>query len=177
VAELRMPAPPRAVQRIDALAGSFKLIGPTKMLTFRFDDLKPNSKKPLDARQDGVKVRLTRIVREPDKWSFDIFIDNPPGGPTYESHQAHEWLRGNRIWLQKGDGKSTVVWKHSGAEDTLLDSQTDALHAGIQYHFPLRDGATPSRIGKLEDWSLVYETPGPIIETQINYSFTELPLP
>ncbi|MBM4073366.1 MAG: hypothetical protein FJ271_31255 [Planctomycetes bacterium] len=176
VTELRMPAPPRAAQLIDMLAGSFKIIGPTRMLVFRFDELKPTSKKPLGSRQDGVKVELTRILSDPEKWSFDLRIENPPGGPTYESHQADLWMRDNRIWLQKGDGKSAVIWKHSGAEEPLQENQ-DARRSAVRYHFPLGDSSAVRNAGKPEDWSLRYTTPGPIVETRVEFSFKDLPLP
>lgn len=174
--ELPFPAPPRTVQSIDALAGSFKLIGPTKILTFRFDDLKAKSEKPVVARQEGVKVELARVIQEPDRWSFDMVVENPPGGPTYESHEEGLWLNGTSISLQRGNGQAAIVWKHSG-EDLVDNRPSAAARAAIRYHFELRDRSAPARVGKLSDWSLVYTTPGPIIETKVDFSFADLRLP
>lgn len=168
VFELRLPAPPRAVAKLDSVKGTFKIIGPTKMLAFRFENLKPGV-----ARQEGVSVRLARIVRQPDRWSFDMIIDNPPGGPTFESHQAQCWLDHNRIYLQKGAGPSAMIWEHKG--DEQADSVTEA-RAAITYHFPLR-GRPPAGIGKPEDWHLGYIAAGPIVEAAAAYSFKDLLLP
>lgn len=170
--ELRLAAPPRSVQNIDFLKGSFKVIGPTKMLTFRFENLQPNAKgqRPLVLKQEGIAVKLARIVQQPDRWSFDIIIENPPGGPVFESYQS--WLDNNQIVLEKGQGKSKQVLRHSPEDEEALENVT-ATRAGIRYHFSPGSGS----LGKLDGWTLVYVTPGRIMETTVEYSFKGLMLP
>src|SRR5262245_45738844 len=51
------PAPPRSSPKIAALGGQFKLLGPSRMLTFTFDDLPALQKNGrLEQTQEGVKV-------------------------------------------------------------------------------------------------------------------------
>ncbi len=172
--ELRLAAPPRAVRQIDFLKGAFKVIG-ARMLTFRFENLKPGpkGKASLISKHDGVVVQLGAIVRTKDHWSFEVYIENPPGGPAFESFQSR--LEYNRLYLEKGQGKSRQTLRPNPEdEEPVEDVKTTATHAAIRYHFHL-----PGRsdIGKLEDWTLVYVAPGRFTETVVEFAFKDLALP
>lgn len=167
---LRMAAPPRAVAKIDTLKGSFKVVGPSKMLAFQFENLKadPKGVAPRTMKQDGVTVKLVRVERQPDRWSFDLLIANPPGGPVFESYQS--WLDNNEILLHKGEGKAQQILRHKPEDEESLENPS-AARAVIRYHF------RPARQEKLDGWNMTYTTPGRIVEATAEYSFRDLPLP
>src|SRR5262249_56345253 len=97
---LHRPGPGRSSAKIDSVKGSLRVIGPTKMLTFVFDS------KTAMLEQEGVKVTLKRPTRDP--WSVDVYIENPPGGPKFESYQS--WLDNNTIHLEKGAGADKGIF-------------------------------------------------------------------
>jgi hypothetical protein len=167
---LRLEAPDRSAAKIEMLRGTFRVVGPSKMLTFVFSGLKPMS-GAVSNDQEGVKVSLTRIELNPDRWSFDILIENPPGGPEFESYQS--WLDNNRIYLEKGQGKNRQVIKSNPADEEQLDNIT-ARRARIRYHFPMTNRQAA---GPIADWRLVYITPGRIVEVAGTYEFRDIELP
>jgi len=171
--EVRLPAPKRSAARIDLLEGAFRVIGPSKMLTFTFPALKPIKSAPIRQEQEGVTVSLTRIAVKSDRWTFDVLIENPPGGPKFESYQS--WLDNNQIYLQKGTGKNREVFLPNPAEEETLGNVT-ATQAAISYHFTPKSGSR-SMPGKIGDWQLVYRTPGRIVEVPIPFAFKGLALP
>jgi hypothetical protein len=172
--ELRMPAPDRTSGKIKSLAGRFHLIGPEKMLTFAFPSLTPIKKKDRSLRQtqEGVQVSVVEVKPSSGRWSVEVHVDNPPGNPDLESFQKGYWLGNNRISLEKGEGAARTTWTpRSGDEEGADPTST---HAEIRYHFlfPAKDNKGP-----LADWTLVYRTPGRIVEIDVPFAFKDLPLP
>jgi hypothetical protein len=160
--ELHLPAPPRQSPAIASLEGSLKFIGPSKMLTFRFADIKANAA----LEQDEASVRLTKVKEGLDRVLIDVQIDNPEGTPVFESYQT--WLDNNRISLVKGDGAKQYTWSPEPNETVLLETNRRAV---LQYAFAVTKGK-----GKLADWTLVYRTPGRIVELAVPYRFKDVPL-
>lgn len=156
--EIHLPPPPRTAPAIGTLEGSFKFIGPSKMLTIRFKEIKAGAA----LEQDEVRMRLTNVKEGPDRWLIEVQINNPEGTPVFESYQT--WLDNNRISLV--NGKSTLLPEPN--ETVLKETNREA---SIQYAF-----AAPKN-GKLADWTLVYRTPGRIVELTVPYSFKNVPLP
>lgn len=167
--DVRLPAPPRKYQSIESLKGTLRVIGPSKMLDFTFNKLRP-IKKGDEARsevQDGVKVTLTGLKTGSERWSVDVLIENPPGGVKFESFQTSTWLDNNRIALVRGNEK----WiPEPDAEEPL--AALTAARAHIRYHFRLKD-----RKSSLADWTLKYRTPGRIVEVTAPFVIRDLPLP
>jgi hypothetical protein len=161
--ELHLPAPPRQSPAIASLEGSIKFIGPSKMLTFRFADIKTNAV----LEQQEVSVRLTKVKEGLDRLLIDVQIDNPEGTPVFETYQT--WLDNNRISLVKGDGGKRHMWSPEPNETVLVETNRRAV---VQYAFAV----TKSK-GKLADWTLVYRTPGRIVEMTVPYRFKDVPLP
>ncbi len=167
--EVRLPAPDRTAPKLAALEGSFKALGPGKMLTFAFGDLKPPAQgKPAPQQlRDGVRVSLTHIKPRSDSLSVHVLVENPKGTPQFESYQS--WLDNNRIHLEKGEGeRKQVIALPFGAEEEL--GQRSALQAKMGYHF------SPAP-GDLEGWKLVYRTPGPMVEMDVPFLLKDLKLP
>lgn len=168
---LQLPTPERRATAI-SFNGKFSLITPVKMLQFRFDQLKP-TRSASAKMEEGVSVTLAQIVATADRWSFDMVITNPPGGPEFESFQ--HWLHNNQIYLEKGAGATKQIWKPHAADEQQLDIIT-STRAAMRYHFNHR-GRNLDDIGTLADWTLVYRTPGRIVQVEIPYQFKDVPLP
>ncbi len=172
--DLRLRAPERSSPRIDRIAGSLVVLGPSKMLTFTFDKLRFIAPRDKGERQeqDGISVRLSEVAKDPDGWAVEVVIDNPPGGPRFESYQS--WLGNNAIWLEKGAGNARQFLRPSSAGEERL--KETAAQAVVRYLFTAK-GNRGGSFGKLSDWTLVYRTPGRMVEVAVPYEFKGVPLP
>jgi hypothetical protein len=167
--DLPAPAPERQKARFAHLKGTLAVIGPTKMLTVRFPGLKVQKQVP----EQGITVALTRLTPlDTDHWQVEVALTYPPGGPKFESFQS--WLVNNRIWLEKGTGPSRKRFLPRPA-DQRIDLLTPT-RAVIQYHF-VEEGLKTPRLGSPADWTLVYQTPGRIVEVTAPFELKDLPLP
>src|SRR5262249_6344471 len=104
--DLRLPAIPRAVSKLNLLKGSMAVVGPTQMLEFTFDTLDVLEKNPKAREQtrDGVTVKLDKPAFEKSTsraaiWKFGVSLEYPPDGPDFESFQS--WVVHNEIYLVK----------------------------------------------------------------------------
>jgi len=176
--ELRLPAPKRSAANIAELKGSFHVIAPSKMLTFSFDNLK---KLPQQKVVEGVTVKVAEFTPDPkinpDRWILDVKIDLPPGGPKFESHQlsSASWLSNNSIVLEKvvRDKKYILVPK---VDDEEIRGVLTSTRAHVRYHFTrkMNPGIKGGNIG---DWTLVYRTPGRLVELVVPFVFKDVALP
>jgi hypothetical protein len=167
-----LQAPMRSSAKIKSFEGHLQVTGPAKMLTFTFPHLKAIKKgdPALQHRQEGVQVSLVEIKTESRRWSIMVHIDNPPGNSKFESFQS--WLGNNRIALERGDGLDRKTWTPQ-PYDERVDTET-ATHAEIHYSFPI---APKEKKGTLADWTLVYRTPGRIVDVQVPFVFKDVSLP
>ena len=166
-----LPAPERSVPAIAALEGTMSLLAPSKMVRFDFSGLKEGS--PRSETRDEVKVSVTRIKTTADRWTFDVLIENPKDGPVFESYQTYDWLFHNRIALEHKDGKT--IWLSDPAENEDV-SPASSYRAHISYHFTKKNGSAPAR-SDLENWKLVYLTPGRMVELQVPFTLKNIQLP
>jgi hypothetical protein len=163
--EVRVQAPKRSTPTVASLKGKIKTIGPTKMLSFSFPKLKPVRQpgEALSETQEGVRVTLRKIATNEERWTVEVALDYPSGGPSFESFQS--WLGNNSIALETGKQRLTPK---AGDQQIVHMTNNQAV---VQYHF------TPPARARLVDWSLVYQTPGRIVETSVPFEFRNLPLP
>ena len=166
--ELRFDAPPRSCPSMESLACQVKLIGPAKMLTFRLADLKP-TEAGIDQTQEDVKVNFKTLPLMRDLWTFDVTIFNPPGAYNFESNEYEDWFVHNRIFLEKNDG-SRIDHK-PGAWAPVPDERFSFRRAPIRYDF---EGKMPE---KTVGWSLVYRTPGRIVDLPVSFTLKNILLP
>jgi hypothetical protein len=166
---VRFPAPDRSVVRLASLQGKLTLVTPSKMLTFTFDKLArmDRGSRPRQQTQDGIKVRLTRLLPDDDPLDVEITLDYPAEGPHFESYQS--WLTNNDITLVRTRGKGRVKPLQGGLEF----EESTYPHARIRYHFPNKN----NRLANLRDWKLVYRTPGRIVAVPMEFAFKDLRLP
>ncbi len=169
-----VPAPARSSPKIKCVKGVVKLTSAAKMLTFSFPGLKALKKgdEPLTQTRDGVQVSVVQIKPETARWSVEVHISNPPGNPVFESYQS--WLGNNRMSLEKGEGASRAIWAPKPEDEQVLREDRNATRAEIVYRFEV--GAKQSK-GTLSDWTLVYRTPGPIVEVDVPFELKGLALP
>ncbi len=176
--ELRCPCPHRADQALELLKGHFTVIVPTKMLTFTFDKLKPEA-PPVKETKESVSVRVEDIKVDGDDWTVDVKIDNPPGGPKFESYQlaaGASWISYNSIALIKKTINGKVTQRLRAAPEDFEDVKLTSAHAHLRYHFTKK--ANPGvKFGEVGDWRLVYRTPGRMVELKVPYGFKGVPLP
>jgi hypothetical protein len=161
--EMRLPAVPRSVAKIGLLKGNLRIIGPSKMLTFTFDKLAKGAKQ----KQEEVTVTVSEFTMDQERWTVGIVLDYPEGGPKFESFQS--WLVHNRIALDKPGGQPFPA---NGGSDEVVSP--DGPHAILHYHFVEANGR---KLGKPEDWKLIYRTPGKIVALPVAFEFKDLRLP
>jgi hypothetical protein len=171
VTDIHLPGLPRSASKIGSLTGQFHVVGPTKMLTFRFDSLDTLAKAAANSptrnlEMEKVRCSLAKVDLLRDRWTVRVALDYPPGNKQLESYQS--WVVNNEMVLVSADGKRRLA-----ASDYVLETAT-TTRAVISYHF--RDREKPSR-GKPEDWRLTYKTPAAIVEWPVRFSFKDIPLP
>jgi hypothetical protein len=168
--DVQTAAPDRTCPQIDLLQGTLWAVGPSAMLTFSFDKLtllKPGQPSaPLMQTQDGVTVKIASIRRNGDALLVKVQIENPKGGPGFESHQS--WLDNNRIMLAHKDRKRILT--STGSRDDFK-----GRHADVEYEFA--ESASQPLPATLDGWTLRYETPGAIVEINAPFTFKGIALP
>jgi hypothetical protein len=170
--ETTAAAPKRSCPAIAALEGKLWAIGPSKMLAFRFGKLaiqKPGSKGPAapPATQEDVTVTLAAIRRQADALLVTVEIENPKGGPVFDTHQS--WLDNNRIVLANGLGARK--WTVTAPErDEMRGNRAKLVYAFVE-------SAEQRLPNSLDGWTLTYETPGRIVELMAPFTLKDLALP
>ncbi len=168
---VRLPAIPRSVggqsasgqiHAVDklSLAGKFTVTAAAKMLQFRVAD----TTKPTTLTQDGVMFTVQTPRKVGDRWDVPVDLVYPPSKVEFESFEAGVWLSRNRLQLIDPAGKPL--------DPINEDFRESPGKANLVYRFPA--GKVPAdRAG----WSLVYETPSPLVEFDVAFTLSNIPLP
>ena len=168
---VRLPAIPRSVGgqsasgRIHAvdsfsLTSKFTVTAAAKMLQFRVGD----TSKPTTLTQEGVTFTLQPPRKIQDRWDVPVELVYPPSKVEFESFEAGVWLSRNRLQLIDPAGKPL--------DPINEDFREAAGKANLVYRFPA--GKVPAdRTG----WSLLYETPSPLVEFDVAFTLSNIPLP
>lgn len=170
-------APQRSAASLKVLKGKLTITGPSEMLTFTWDKLTKIEKKADYRKKTNKNVSVTlRELRQEGAagdqvWTVGLYLEYPADGPKFESFQS--WIVNNEIhFVREKDGLKQQLPPNLGY-NTDDQSDTNAL---ISYRF----GDEPDRkvfLGKFGDWTLVYKTPGKVLEVPINFEFKNLNLP
>jgi hypothetical protein len=163
--DLRLPPIPRAARNLALLKGKLALLGPSKWLTFTFDDLKVS-----EQTKDGVGAKLSKVTLTPDLWSFEMTVKYPENGPSFESFES--WLVYNEMHLARKSAPDQSFANNGGFET----GNSSGTKASISYHY-VDDPKTKFVRGKPEDWKLMYRTPGQFIEVPALFEFKNVKLP
>jgi hypothetical protein len=173
---IMLEAPHRSASKLKTFKGRLAVMGPTKMLTFTFDKLRPIRKAADALKQtvDGVSVTVRQLMSEGEGgdqlWTVTLLLEYPATGPRFESFQS--WVVNNEIFLEKEkDGiKQQFPYINYETDDQSEDK------AIIKYRFA-DEPEKKLLLGKFGDWKLVYRTPGRIAEMPIPFEFKDLDLP
>jgi hypothetical protein len=168
----------RESRKVAVLAGDFAVTAAPEMLAFRFPDL--TAKLPAVGELPGdaagrVKGRVAASLRRFDfdadtrTWEAELELNYPPDHPAFESFEADWWLSENRLRLvAPGGARSFDVESY--------ETPTVGRKVVAVYRFkedPAKGLANP----KAKGWSLVYETPAPLVEFRVPFELRDIPLP
>jgi hypothetical protein len=154
----------RSSERITALAGEFTVAATDRMLAFKFD---PTQKLPVVQKDSGVTVTLRRVEKIDDTWEIEVELNYPPGQPVFESFEGEWWLKDNRLVVQSQDAKPFVITDY----EFRTRGNVVAIH---RYTEDAKKGlGAPNAKG----WSVVYETPAPLVEMKVPFELKNIPLP
>lgn len=156
---VRLDGVPRAATKL-TLAGKFTVTAAAKMLQFRVAD----TSKPTTLTQEGVTFTLPTPRKIQDRWDVPVELVYPPSKVEFESFEAGVWLSRNRLQLIDPAGKPL--------DPINEDFREAAGKANLVYRFPAAK-VPDGRAG----WSLVYETPSPLVEFDVAFTLSNIPLP
>lgn len=159
---VRIEGVPRSATKLTRVAGRFIVTASPTMLPFVFDSLAgpfPAVGKP----PPGTTLRLSAVLKrfEPvgDMWEAEVVVTYPKG-PEFETFET--WVTENRARLVSPGGQPIAS----------ADHEHDAAGGRVSgvYRFKVPPG---DRKG----WSLVYETPAPLVEFPVTFDLRDVPLP
>jgi hypothetical protein len=169
--QVRVEAPERPADKIGLLKGSLNLMGPSRMLTFTFDDLDKIGRNKADkARketQEGVTVHLREFSVAGERWTIGLLLEYPADTPDFESFES--WLVNNEIFLEKKSTKERVP------QNGGLETGDQAGHRAILIYRFVEDNNLV--LGKPSDWRMIYRTPGTFVKLPVKFEFKDLPVP
>ena len=160
--DVPLPALPRTTLALAKLEGRLDVVTPSKMEQFDF----PHIVKGAALTRDSVTCKITKVAWSEDRGTVQVTIENPPGGTILESYQP--WDSNNTMTLLSKDGKTRFI-----ANSYVRESES-SRRAVLSYHFT--DRTKLARL-KLEEWSLVYQTPALVVTVPLTFSFQDVPLP
>ncbi len=157
---VRIAGVPREARKLTRLAGTFTVTASERMLPFAFDlGGKPPTIPP---PREGVTATLRRFEKADDRWEAELELTYPPGQPQFESFES--WVTENRARLVAPD-------KAKSLDPSDYDIPEQGRRVVAVYRFPGSALANP------KGWSLVYETPAPLVEFPVRFELTDIPLP
>ena len=154
--------------RLTALAGEFTVTASDQLLAFAFDA--PGGKLPAAQTQAGVSAALTRVEKKGDTWEISLDVTYPERQPVFESFQGEWWLRDNRLTVRSPAGKAFVI-------DDYEIPQPDSPRPLHVVHRFKENAAAGLGDPTAKGWSIVYETPAPLVEVKVPFALSNIPLP
>lgn len=165
--KVRLSGLTRASSRITTLAGSFTVTAADKLLAFAFDS---SGKLPAEQKEGEVTAVFKRLQKKDDTWEIEVEVTYPPNQPAFESFQGEWWLRDNRLVVRSPGGKSFVI----GDYEVPMPDSPRPLRAIYRFKEDPKTGlGNPTAKG----WSVVYETPSPLVEVSVPFELSDIPLP
>jgi hypothetical protein len=155
---LPLALPPRDVRTIASLRGTLQALVPSQMETFRFDHLP--AAKHVAQRAAGVAVVLEGASQSDKSVELRLLVRFDQPGEALASHRT--WIFNNPARLQRPGGKPI-------APESAMPTRQTTNELGIAYEFRVD--------GPLGDYTFVYQTPGMILSTPLEYEFRDIPLP
>jgi len=165
--DVPLPVVPRGDDKLALLEGEFTVRAPSKMLSFALGNLDAlaRGKFPAVNREEGTTCTITSIKLDRTRWTVDVDVLLPEGGPGFESFQT--WTANNELYLVNTKARVRL----SPTSSDLIDSTS--RKARLSYTFDGK-GVAP---GKPEDFTMIYRAPASIVELPIRFQFKNVPLP
>ncbi|MCI0703692.1 MAG: hypothetical protein L0241_21655 [Planctomycetia bacterium] len=152
--------------QITSLVGEFTVTATDRLLAFKFDE---PGKVPSEQKKDGVTATLKRVEKDEDTWEIEVELTYPPDQPVFESFQQQWWLKDNRLLVQAPNAAKSFP-----ITDYELRIRGNTVRAIHRYKEDAKNGlGAPTA----KDWSIVYETPAPLVEAKIPFELKNIPLP
>jgi hypothetical protein len=169
----------RDSRRVAVLAGDFGVTAAPEMLPFQFADLSAKGaagKLPPAAAgrvKDKVTATLKRFALDKDTntWEAEVEVTYPADQPRFESFESEWWLAENQLRLLAPDNKTSHL--PDGYEYDIRDGGRRVVAVYRYKAEGLRDLTNAAAKG----WSLVYETPAPLVEFRVPFELKDIPLP
>lgn len=158
--ELRIPLKPvpRTMISLKKLSGTLRVLLPGAAETFRFSEVQ--SQVGQQVRRGDARVTLEKVRQNNALWEIRIGVRyNRPSG-ALESHRG--WIYRNECFLLDASGQRVDF---AGLETT----RQSEVEVGLAYLFDIP--------GSLEKATLVYRTPGTVVESAIRYELPGIRLP
>jgi hypothetical protein len=166
------PSLPRSAAKLGRFEGKVFLTASSQMVTFAFESTLAEQLKNPKAREmsrGGTTVKITQLDLAKDHWTVGVEIDYPADSPEFESFES--WLIFNEMTLRKKE--SGEVFPNNG--NYQIDS-SGGNKAVVSYHF-VDEPAKKLVRGNPEDWTVVYKTPGQMLEMPVTFLFKDVSLP
>lgn len=160
-ADVRIDGLTREAKRIAKFAGEFTVTAAPKMLAFGFDDF---SNLPVTREIDGVKATITKILKREEVWEIQLTVEYPAAPPNFESFES--WTTRNAIRLVAPNKTQAIEVENS---DVTATSRT----VQAAYRFLHKKVDLANRKG----WSVVYESPAPLVEFPVRFELKDIKLP
>lgn len=152
----------RDSRQIATLAGEFRATASPKLLTIPFQNLAAKSET---RAADGVKAVLKSFKLVGGMWEAELELTYPENQPAWESFEEQKWLRDNRLRLVAPDA---TPYEPDNDDVTASGRVVTAV-----YRYKLLQRQNPLAKG----WSLVAETPAPLVEVTVPFTLKDIPLP
>ncbi len=149
------------------LQGVLNVVAAERLLQVPFANLA--SDKPLSVTESGVEVTLQPVQRFDKRTEFALELQYPSSHPPFESFQ--QWAVGNRLLLLPPNSATPYV---VAPESSNTDS--DGRRVRGNYFVP-KSGNRALDLSQLAGWKLVYETPSPLVQQQIQFQLKNIQRP
>jgi hypothetical protein len=165
---VRLDGLTRESKSIAFLQGFYTVTAAEQMLAFRFEDM--TAKLPAaPPAQAGVIASLKRVEKDDNVWEFEVEVSYPAGLPHFESFEEGVWLARNRMQLiPPGGGKAFAPDDHQFLQ---IGQRVVAVY---RFKENAEKGLTNP---KSKGWSVIYESPSPLLEFRVLFELKDIPLP
>ncbi len=166
--KVRLNGLTRKSEKITSLAGEFNVTAAERILSFAFEA--PDGKLPDKQKQGEVSTLLKRLQQKDNMWEVVLEVSYPKGQPVFESFQGEWWLRDNRLVLRSPEGKAVVI-------NDYEIPQPDRTTPLVVIHRFKEDAKNGFGNPTAKGWSLIYETPSPLVDVNVPFELKGIPLP
>jgi len=154
---LSFSLPPRTVSKIASLKGSFSVMLPGPIETFRFENLRAGLQA--EQRKGSVNVILEQVRQNNLVWEVRVRVVYDAPGKALESHRT--WALHNEALLESPDKE---LINFAGLETTRQGEN----EIGMAYLFDVTD---------VKQHTFIYKAPAVLLNAVVPWELRDIPLP